>query len=191
MWLFISIISVFGDRKNAQSLLVGFIAIVLLFSVAAILQVNTERFSILEGLISGDSQASSGLSEDSRIDQWAVYLDKIYTSPIVGNGYKSFSGVGDFQGVHNSYLMAVGEAGIIPMLILIYIYVLMLIRSLKFFKNHIHRPLIAITLAAFLMVMHNYFNNELILFISIWLFVNVSDGQTDDELEIETQPNQI
>ena len=191
MWLFISIISVFGDRKNAQSLLVGFIAIVLLFSVAAILQVNTERFSILEGLISGDSQASSGLSEDSRIDQWAVYLDKIYTSPIVGNGYKSFSGVGDFQGVHNSYLMAVGEAGIIPMLILIYIYVLMLIRSLKFFKNHIHRPLIAITLAAFLMVMHNYFNNELILFISIWLFVNVSDGQTDDELEIETPPNQI
>ena len=64
-------------------------------------------------------------------------------------------------------------------------------KSIIIFKNHIHRPLIAITLAAFLMVMHNYFNNELILFISIWLFVNVSDGQTDDELEIETQPNQI
>ena len=192
MWLFISILSVFGNRKNAQSLIIGGVAIVLLLSVATILQVNTERFSILESLLSGDTQASSGLSEDSRTEQWTSYIDDIYKSPIVGNGYKSFSGIEDIkQGVHNSYLMTIGEAGIVPFILLVYTYVLMLIKSMKYVKYQIYKPFVAITLLAILMVMHNYFNNEFILFISIWLFVHLDQYQTKEELEIEIQPNQI
>ena len=62
---------------------------------------------------------------------------------------------------------------------------------MKYIKNQIHKPLVAIALLAILMVMHNYFNNEFILFISIWLFVHLNQDQTEEELEIVTQPNQI
>ena len=87
--------------------------------------------------------------------------------------------------------MTIGEAGIVPFILLVYTYVLMLIKSMKYVKYQIYKPFVAITLLAILMVMHNYFNNEFILFISIWLFVHLDQYQTKEELEIEIQPNQI
>ena len=192
MWLFISFVAVLIDRKNAQSLYIGVGAVILLLSVAAILQVNTERLSILESLLSGDQKGSSGLSDDSRTEQWSYYEENIYNNPIFGNGYESFRGIENVkQGVHNTYLMTIGEGGIIPFVTLLCIYLLMLIRSLKHFKSEIHLPFLAISLLSILMVMHNYFNNEFILFISIWLFTKVSNGQLVDESKIDAQTNII
>lgn len=182
MWLLISFIGVLIHRKNAQSLYIGLGAIVLLFSVAAILEVNTQRFSILESLLSGDKKGSSGFSDDSRTVQWSSYEDDIYNSVIFGNGYESFRGVKNVkQGVHNTYLMTLGEGGIIPFFILLYIYLIMLIRSLKYYKSENYLLFLAITLLSILMVMHNYFNNEFIIFISMWLFIKVHERQFVDE----------
>ena len=54
MWLLVTLISVIGDKRNVQVLGIGAGAIVLLISVAAILQLNAERFAMLEGLLTDD-----------------------------------------------------------------------------------------------------------------------------------------
>ncbi|WP_298896303.1 O-antigen ligase family protein [uncultured Psychroserpens sp.] len=191
MWLFISILSVFSNRKNAQGLLIGFGALLLLVSVAAILQVNTARFSIIESLFESEIQTTA-FTEDSRTKQWTSYLDDIYDNPIFGNGYKSFMGSSGRQGVHNTYLMVIGESGIVPFLLLIAIYVSMFFKSLPFFKSEIHLTLMAISLVGMLMVIHNYFSNDFLIFISMWLLVKLGTStQTIMNEEVDTDTTLI
>ena len=190
MWLFISVLAVFSNRKNAQGLFIGFGALVLLISVAAILQVNTARFAIIEGLFESKIETTA-FTKDSRTIQWSSYLNDIYENPITGNGYKSFMGSGNRQGVHNTYLMVIGESGIIPFLMLIIIYVSMFFKSLPFFKTEIHLTLISITLMGILMVIHNYFANDFLIFISIWLLVKLKDSSesvSNDTTDIDETP---
>ncbi|WP_298901880.1 O-antigen ligase [uncultured Psychroserpens sp.] len=190
MWLFISILAVFSNRKNAQGLFIGFGALILLISVATILQVNTARFSIIEGLFESKIETTA-FTEGSRTEQWTSYLDDIYENPVIGNGYKSFMGSSNRQGVHNTYLMVIGESGIIPFLMLIIIYLSMFFKSLPFFKSEIHLTLIAISLIGILMVIHNYFANDFLIFISIWLLVKLGDTSQSIENESHDHSNDL
>lgn len=180
MWLFISILAAISDRKNSLGLVIGFSALLLLISVAAILQVNSARFSIIENLFESKIQTTA-FTKDSRTEQWSAYLDDIYKNPLIGNGYKSFMGTELKQGVHNTYLMVIGESGIMPFLILIGVYVSMFKRSLSRFKSHIHLTLISISLLGILMVIHNYFSNDFLIFISIWLLVKLGEESIIDD----------
>lgn len=182
MWILTTLVAVYGDKKNIQVLGIGIGAMVLLISVAAILQVNTTRFAFIEGLLDNNVQTQV-ITKDDRLESWAKYYDDILTNPIIGNGYKSFSGADNTkQGVHNTYLMVLGESGIIPFLILIGIYILLIKRTLTSFKDYIYKFLLAISLTAILLTMHNYFNNELILFITIWLYVKLNNNNPNKEL---------
>jgi len=175
MWLLVNLLAVASDRKNSQGFMIGFGALVLLLSLASILQLNTARFSIIENLFENKIQTTA-FTEDSRTTQWTSYLNDIYKNPIFGNGYKSFMGSENRQGVHNTYLMVIGESGIIPFLILIIIYLGMLKKSMSYFKSELHLFLIAISVMGILMVIHNYFANDFLIFISIWLFVRLGDN---------------
>jgi O-antigen ligase len=65
------------------------------------------------------------LNEDSRQYQWSKFYDGILNSPIIGNGYSSFGqsldGRGD-AGVHNSFLLILGESGLLPFLLIIMVF---------------------------------------------------------------------
>lgn len=186
MWLLMTLISVAGNKKNLQVLGVGFGALVLLISVAALLQLNTERFALLQSFFDNDVQTGV-LTKDARLNSWAKYYDDILTNPIFGNGYKSFSGINNVkQGVHNTYLMVIGEAGFIPLLIILGIYISLIKQTLTIYKTEVYKLLLAISLTAILLTMHNYFNNELILFITIWLCVKLTHKDTNEN-ELTTE----
>lgn len=175
MWLITSLIAIFSNVRNSQGILIGLGSLVVLISVASILQFNTARFSIVENLFERKIQTTA-FTEHSRTEQWSAYLGDIFDNPIFGNGHQSFKGVtGVKQGVHNTYLMVIGESGIIPFLLIIGIYIYMVKRSLSSFKTNVYKIMIALTLLTFLMVIHNYFNNYLLLFISIWLLVKLNE----------------
>jgi O-antigen ligase len=186
MWLLVNLLAVASDRKNSQGFMIGFGALVLLLSLASILQLNTARFSIIENLFENKIQTTA-FTEDSRTTQWTSYLNDIYKNPIFGNGYKSFMGSENRQGVHNTYLMVIGESGIIPFLILIIIYLGMLKKSMSYFKSELHLFLIAISVMGILMVIHNYFANDFLIFISIWLFVRLGDNFDTIDMKNHTE----
>lgn len=189
MWLSLSIIAIIANKKNCHGLLLGFGSLIFILSLATVLQLNTQRLAMLESIIDSSGNEANGFSEDSRTVQWSRYTDDVLTNPIFGNGYKAFSGSSDGkQGVHNTYLMTIGESGFIPFLIMIGIYLFMLKKSFSFYNTKIYLLLMSLSLLTLLMVIHNYFDNVILLFLSIWVFVNVTKPiEENTKTQLKTQ----
>ena len=97
------------------------------------------------------------------------------------NGYLSFSG-NTFgreesayydEGVHNTPLLIIGEAGVFTFLYFIWIYGGFLAKGIRMYKNEPLIFLVSFSLFMYMLTNHNYFNNYLILFVSIWLWMKV------------------
>ncbi|MBT8253412.1 MAG: O-antigen ligase family protein [Bacteroidia bacterium] len=187
LWVVVSIISIAANKKNFTNFGIGIGVIVLVLSLTSYLQLNTVRLKAIENLFNPD-QTSSALviqqREGTRTETWSRYYDTILNSPIIGNGFHELRGSGlSKQGVHNTYLMVLGESGIFPFLLIIGIYIYMLIKSLKYFKEEVHLFLLSLSLMAILMTIHTYFDNYVILLISMWLFLNLTMLKSEDVIE--------
>ncbi|MDG5491653.1 O-antigen ligase [Psychroserpens sp. SPM9] len=187
LWLIVSLLSILADKRNSLTFGLGAVAIVVVFSLASFLKFNSVRFSAFEGLLTDQSESSiSTIKDGSRLDTWSVYYDEITTNPIFGNGFQMLSGLNhDKQGVHNTFLMVLGESGIFPFLLIIGIYLFMLKRSYGQFTSKPHLLMLTISMVGILMIMHNYFDNNLILFTSIWIFVRLIDRHFVEETHEE------
>lgn len=169
------IISIIANKRNLIAFVVGGFALLLIFTQSSF-QLNTDRLSALKSLFS-DNVDTETITKESRNETWSMFTDKILDSPIVGNGFDSMKGneksVLNKVGVHNTYLMILGESGIIPFLIVIIIYVSLFFRSIKHFTENPIYTYIAFILLTNLLVTHNYFNNYITILISIWLYIKV------------------
>ncbi len=183
LWLVISVISVIADRRNSLTFGLGAGAIIIVLSLASLLKFNAVRFSAFEGLFTDQSESSiSTIQQGSRLETWSEYYDQITNNPFFGNGFQMLSGLNPTkQGVHNTFLMVLGEAGIFPLLMMIGIYVFMLKRSVEQFTPDPHKLMLTISMVGILMIMHNYFDNSLILFTSIWIFVRLLHEENQEE----------
>ncbi len=187
LWILISLISVFASRKNTLNFGIGLGVIAILLTVASYVTLNTVRLKAYESLLSSDTDTLLSVQqrEGTRADIWSEYYDMIAEKPLFGNGFSTLHGDGaDKQGVHNSYLMVLGEAGILPFLIIIGIYLSMLIRSFRLFRPDYHLFLLAFTLLAILMTIHTYFDNFVILVTSMWLYIQLRK-KSESEVIIE------
>jgi hypothetical protein len=64
--------------------------------------------------------------------------------------------------------------------LLVIVYLSLAIRSLSYFKIHPEYSFLALILITELLVSHNYFDNFIVLFFTIWLYVKVkNETQTD------------
>ena len=188
LFLMVNIIAIFMDKKNTITLVSGVIALVLILSVSSI-KLNTDRFNALKSVFSDDVDTTT-ITKETRDETWANYIDGILTYPLFGQGYKKLHGKPkgfynfDDVGVHNSFLMIIGEAGIIPFILVIVLYLSMLIRSFKIFHEEPLFFIISILLFSYLMVSHNFFDNYLLLFITIWLYHKL---KSHNDLILNTQ----
>ena len=145
--IIVFIISIGSNFKNIFRNIFEIGVAIFLFSVFLTLgdklNFNVKRADAFSSLLEG--KVSEDLEKDSRTEAWASYYDNILGNPL-GNGYLSLSGkthgVGDgaisIQGVHNTFLMILGEAGIFVFLIFSFVYGDILLKSLKVFKrNHL------------------------------------------------------
>lgn len=173
MWIMINFLSVFISRKNLIVPLLGVLALVGLFAIESGLQLNKERFNAIKSVFSDSGADTKTLGEDSRTATWATYQNVILDKPIWGNGYKKLQGMhfGLIAGVHNTYLLVIGEAGVFPFLILVGIYIFLLIKAFKSFKTEPHYSLLALVLFTALLVTHNYFDKFSLLFMSMYLYL--------------------
>ena len=187
LWLLVSLTSIVVNKKNAINFGIGMLVILTVFSVASFLQLNTVRFSAFQSLLNNQSGSSiSAVQEEGyRLDTWSVYYDMILDNPYFGNGFKTLSGFYSFEaGVHNTFLMILGEAGIFTFLIFVFIYLFMLKKSTAYFKTESHLFMLAFTLIGIMMTIHNYFENFLIMFTSMWLFIHVQTSSIKEVNEI-------
>ncbi|MFD2823588.1 O-antigen ligase family protein [Lacinutrix iliipiscaria] len=184
--LVVNLASLFANKKNLIGLLVGAIGIIVIINTPAF-ELNKDRFDALESFFSEGEVKTTTITRESRQETWALYTDVILNNAIIGNGYGSMQGhqgdtVGIKVGVHNTYLMVLGEAGIIPFILLVIFYISLGVKSLKHFRLNAEYSYLAMIMASYLLVSHNYFYNYVILFFTIWLYTRVDNDAIETQL---------
>jgi O-antigen ligase len=176
----ISIVSLSISYKNSYRIAIGVVLFSLFLSTADKYDFDSRRLKAFSAIL--DGKLSEEMTEGSRSQTWELYYDKILDKPIFGNGYLSFSGKNygsdenlySLQGVHNTFLMAIGEAGILAFLYLVSIYGGFVVKGIRKFNDEPLIFLVSFSLLMYLLTIHNYFDNYLILFVSIWLWMKIN-----------------
>ena len=179
-WIIITSIYLFFNRKYlVKSIFILIISGFILFQFSEQLNLDITRFEFLTNLFRGNIDQEV-LNDDSRSSQWAKFYDGILNSPIIGNGYssygKSLDGRGD-AGVHNSFLLILGESGFLPFSLIIALFISLLYRSWPIIRQNIMPFLLIISLIITLMVSHVFFSSGIQIFILVFIIYNLTKKQ--------------
>lgn len=170
VWVLLNLISLKISIKNIRILGIGILILSTLFFIDEMVGLNNPRFDQLRSIANNESVSTQEVSEDSRTSTWALYYDQILSSPLIGNGFDTFSGRGRIKvGVHNTYLRIIGEAGIIPFFLFIAYIGYLIIMSLKYFKKAPNLIMQIIGLSLFLLANHNFFTFYYVSFAAMWI----------------------
>tara|TARA_R110000868_G_scaffold184619_5_gene426255 strand:+ start:6272 stop:7360 length:1089 start_codon:yes stop_codon:yes gene_type:complete len=176
IWVIINFLAVIRDRKNLLVPVIGALALILVITFTDSKLFAADRFEALTAFFGGGEVKSKTIKNDSRDQTWALYYDYVFDSPITGNGYKSFQvKTKKLPGTHNTYLMVVGESGVIPFLIFIGIYFYLFKYSFLYFRKEPNLIYILIVILLNLMVSHTFFSNYLSIALSIFIFLKIRD----------------
>jgi len=187
IWLFVNFIAIYQSRKNLIAPVIGGLVLILVFTFSSGLTLNTERFSALESIFDEESVQTSTITKDSRTATWAAYFDRIMDKPLLGNGYNKLQSKAYGPGVHNSYLMVIGEAGIVPFLLMIGIYLFLVLKSYKSFKTHPEYFYIICVIAIGMSTGHGFFHNFFSVLISMFIYIEhrkIKEGRQIDGIKI-------
>tara|TARA_R110000765_G_scaffold168384_3_gene273403 strand:+ start:20026 stop:21201 length:1176 start_codon:yes stop_codon:yes gene_type:complete len=183
-WLLINVLSIKLSVKNAKMLALGFALLSGLLVYNEFLPNKNRRLEELGAMISGNEKKAQNLNKDSRLATWGRYYDFLMDNPILGNGYNAFTGAGVAPpvGVHNTYLLIWGEAGIIPLLIFLIYLASLLKKSYGYFKQIPHVLMMLLGLSLFLLTNHNFFTTDYSLMFLLWLHIQISKEIEDSKI---------
>ena len=176
-WVIITSIYLFFNRKYlVKSIFILIISGFILVQFSEQLKLDNTRFEFLTNLFLGNIDQKV-LNNDSRSSQWAKFYDGIANSPIIGNGYSSFGNSLDARGdpgVHNSFLLILGESGFLPFSLIIALFISLLYRSWTIIRQNIMPFLLIISLIITLMVSHVLFSSGIQIFILVFIIYNLT-----------------
>lgn len=181
LWILTNLISLRISVKNLRiiGISIGLLAMFLLF--AELFNANTLRLRSLTALVNNEQGAINKASQGSRTETWSLYYDYILEKPLFGNGFGSFQRTGFHDvAVHNSYLLVLGEAGIIPFVLLIGLFFYMALKSFRVFKTKPFLLMLNISLLLFLLTFHNFFSNDQVLLMTLWIYYQIKRENTSD-----------
>lgn len=178
-WILLNLISIKFDIKNVRIFVYGFFLLLGFFIVSESLSNRNPRIEQLRRMATGEKVSMTEVGEGSRDETWAKYYDDIVENLWIGNGYDTFN-IKDFKnrrpGVHNTYLLVVGEGGVIPLLILLTMYITLSLRAFSIFNSNPNLALQLMVLLLFLMAAHIYFTHHYLTFLSMWLQYNILEA---------------
>ncbi|MGC6428955.1 MAG: O-antigen ligase family protein [Flavobacteriales bacterium] len=156
----------YNKSKIFKYAFVVFFGLIALYQNMDRLNLDKNRLDLFYNIITFNS--TDGYVEiESREETWAKSIQSIKNKPIIGNGFEYFKKGKyrtDNEGVHNSYLLVIGEAGILPCLFLVWISIWLLYKSVKMAKYNLTPLLLTIAFLLLLIVSHNLFDNYIFIF---------------------------
>jgi hypothetical protein len=192
IWALVNLLSLLISYKNVYKIIIGVVLFSLFLSFGSKLDLSAKRLNAFSGILEG--KVNDDLKEESREETWSHYYNKILVNPVLGNGYHAFSGEisgpesNPFtirNGVHNTFLMIIGEAGFFVLLYFVWIYGTFLVDGIKMFKDNPLVLLVSFSLVMYMLTNHNYFENNLVLFVSLWLYIQIDRWKN---IYVETIP---
>lgn len=171
IWILINFFAILQNKKNLLLPVVGVIVLVMVFTFSDKMTLNADRFSALKSIFGGEQVDTRTIKKDSRTETWSLYYDKIMDKPLLGNGYRTFSTKNEgLPGVHNSFLMIIGEAGVIPFILMLGIYTYLLIKTFMNFKTRPELFYISLVIILSSLATHMYFSNYYLVFLSMFAY---------------------
>ena len=186
IWVFINIVAAVMSRKNLIAPIIGIILIVFVLLSGAI-KLNKGRFEAWQSVFNDEQVNTEKFKEDGKSDTWALYTDAILDKPFFGNGYRSLqkNGVVRGPGVHNAYLLVLGEAGIIAFAFLLWITLFLLIKSIQYYQYNFYYIFLTIAILTSFLVGHTYFEKYSTIFISIFLYLKLYEHDMENKQSLE------
>ncbi len=184
VWILITIIYLFLNRKYiVKTIFIVVCAAYALITFSGALNLETNRLRLLTGMFSG-SLDTGVVNHDGRQDLWSNFYERIANSPIIGNGYSGFMTTveGTDLGVHNTFLLILGESGFLPFLLFLALFIWLLKRTFTSYINKTDNFLLTLVLITTLLVSHVFFS----LGIQIFLFSFIIYKITQEEGYIKT-----
>ena len=172
LWLLVTLYFIYKEKKNLIILIISFFIIILLNNYKEDFEINS-RFDFISQFFLDEKPTVSfdEFNENSREVAWQRFYSKLLNGNLfIGNGYRSFQG-SEFvesknnslrEGVHNSYLMILGEAGIFVFILFLLLNIQIII---KLFQNDKIFLMIFLTMLLFITTSHNFFETSLNLLI--------------------------
>lgn len=184
IWVLINIVAVIMSRKNLIAPIFG--AVILSFVlISGTIKLHKSRLEALQSVFSDEQVKTETINHDSRADTWSLFTDAIMNKPFIGNGYRhlQFRGIADKAGVgvHNLYLLVIGEAGIIAFAFLIWIVLFLIIKSIQYYRFNYYYIFLTVTIATSFLVGHTYFEKYSTIFISIFLYLKLLDHDIENK----------
>lgn len=182
MWVLINIVAVIMSKKNLMAPILGALGLTFIL-VSGTIKLQASRFEALQSIFSDEEVKTDTMKEDSRTDTWAQFTDAIMSEPFFGNGYRNLQGfgLGRETGVHNLYLLVIGEAGIIAFAFLMWIVLFLIIKSLKYYHYNFYYIFLAITLATSFLVGHTFFEKYSVILMTIFLYLKLLDHENESK----------
>ncbi len=180
IWVLINIVASITSRKNLMAPILGAIVIAFVILSGAI-KLHASRLEALESIFSDEQVKTETINHDNRQDTWATFADIIMEKPFLGNGYRQLQGGNPDVpvGVHNTYLLVLGEAGIIPLAFLLWIVFFLIFKSLLYYKYNMYYIFLAMVIATSFLVSHTYFEKFSNIFITIFLYLKLLDARDE------------
>lgn len=167
-WFLITGVYFYYNKKIVlKSVFVLILGLIILIPYSTELKLNSARLGFVTGLFMGDIDQAV-LEDDSRSDQWSKFYEPIFNSPLIGNGYGSFSQSFDRRnsgGVHNSFLLIFGESGFLPFLLFVAFFIWLFYSSFRISRLNVLSFLLTIILFIVCLVSHNLFASGINFFI--------------------------
>ncbi|WP_179334807.1 O-antigen ligase family protein [Winogradskyella costae] len=182
IWVVLNLISLKISVKNLRILGIVFLIFSTLIVIDEIVGLNNPRFEQLKSIVNNEKVSTEEVNQDSRAETWALFYDDILAAPIFGNGYGTFSGKLGSLGAHNTYLMIIGEAGIIPLTLFIGYIGYILYWSISFFKRAPNLIMQTIALVMFLLANHNFFIFYFVSFAAMWIQYQIYEHKKIQEI---------
>jgi hypothetical protein len=172
------LISSLQKKVNIIYIVGVFIILTIFISLSNNFTFNTYRMAAVRSLVSGDF--SDNMTHDSRSDTWKKYYNVIINNLFLGNGYLKLSGKShgniNTEGVHNTPLMILGEAGILPFIVFLFFYFKQIIHSFCQIKINEFNFLVIVSIFLYMLTNHNFFDNFIILTTSLWVNYTVNQN---------------
>ncbi len=185
LWVLTNLISLKISTKNIRVLGIGVAVLLSIFIFGELLNIGGKRFDMFSAVLSSERSASS-LQQDSRPETWAKFYDEIMDNPILGGGYGKFQKNGVHgQGSHNTYLLIIGESGIIPFVLFIVFCLYLLFSSYKIFGLDPSLFMGCIILVMYLLTTHNFFDSYVKISTTLFLFNKIRALQTGDRKVVQ------
>ncbi len=176
VWVVINLFAIFKDRKNLLAPIIGTIAVTVMITFTNSKNFASDRFDAFTSFFVEGEVKTKTLNNDTRDKTWALYYDLIFKKPILGHGYNSFQlQRQNLPGVHNSYLMVIGESGILPFILFIGFYLYLLKNSIGHFYKEPYLTYTILVILLNLMVSHTFFTNYQSLALSIFVFLRIRE----------------